>query len=162
MKFLNEIIRHCVSNMEASQAVDLVAKQPGANGLVQNGFISNRDKLGHEEDDRIIKAKLLKKKLLTQRRRRRRRSTLSDSEEGSSDSDEHEGFDSDLSEGELDGLLNETLRDEDISDLSSLSGEEYEEEEKKAVVNGGQAKGNILSSIVYQYLLNSCFCLTMT
>ena len=139
MKFLTEITRHCVSNMEASQAAD--AKQPGANGFVQNGFISSKDNVGHEDEERIIRAKLRKKKLLTQRRRRRRRSTLSDSDEGSSASDDQEAVDSDLSEGELDGLLNETLSDEDDSDLSSLSGDENREGKKKVLVNGGHARG---------------------
>ena len=142
MKFLNEITRHCVSNMEASQAADAFAKQPGANGLVQNGFISSKGKARHEEEERIIKAKLLKKKLLTQRRRRRRCSTLSDSDEGSSDG--QEGVDSDLSEGELDGLLNETLSDDDdYSDLSSLSEDEEEQGKRKFLLNGRHARGKI-------------------
>ena len=141
MKFVTEITRHCVSNMEASQTAD--AKQSGANGLVQNGFISSKDKVGHGDDERIIRAKLHKKKLLTQRRRRRRRSTLSDSDEGSSVSDGQEGMDSDLSEGELDGLLNETLSDEEESELSSLSGDETHEGKRKILVNGGHARGRV-------------------
>ena len=139
MKFLTEIIRHCVSNMEASQAADAVSKQPGANGLLQNGFISSKDNVGHEEEERIMKAKIIKKKLLTQRRRRRRCSTLSDSDEGSSDG--QEGLDSDLSEGELDDLLNDTYSDDVESDLSSLSQDDDEDERRKVLVNGRHTKG---------------------
>ena len=142
MKFLTEIIRHCVSDMEASQAADAVTKQPGANGRVQNGFISSKDIVGHQEEERMIKAKILKKKLLTQRRRRRRCSTLSDSDEGSSDG--QEGLDSDLSEGELDGLLNETLSDDDESELSSLSEDDDEDGKRKASVNGRHTRGKAI------------------
>lgn len=139
MKFLTEITRHCVSNMEASQGADSVAKHP--NGVLQNGFISSKGSK-HQEDEKIAKAKLLKKKLLTQRRRRRRRSTLSESDKESSDG--QEGVDSDLSEGELDGLLNETLSDDDvddISDLSSLSDDEEQQGKGKILMNGRNGKG---------------------
>ena len=144
MKFLTEIIRHCVSNMEASQAADAVVKQPGANGLIQNGFVRDgKNTKGHREDDKILKAKMFKKKLLTHRRRRRRRSTLSDSEAGSSSEDDQGGMDSDLSEGELDGLLNETYSDVDESEPSSLSEDEDVEERTKSLVNGGNCRGAV-------------------
>ena len=144
MKFLTEIIRHCVSNMEA--AADAVSKQPGVNGLVQNGFISSKDNVGHEDEERIMKAKIIKKKLLTQRRRRRRYSTLSDSDDGSSDG--QEGLDSDLSEGELDGLLNETYSDID-SDLSSLSEDDDDDGHRKVLVNGRHARGRQSYTNIY-------------
>lgn len=148
MKFIAEIIRHCVSNMEVARSADVGLKlaHQGSNGLVQNGFISRdtKDKESYEEDERVAKAKQLKKRLLTQRRRRRRHSsTLSDSD-GESDSGGELGEsaldESDLSEGELDELLNETVSgDEDESNASSLSGDEMKpgKRSENVLVNGG-------------------------
>ena len=117
MKFISAVIRHCISNIGATMAADSNTKPPypGSNGLVQNGYISqdSRDKEGYEEQ-RMMKAKQMKKQLVT--RRRRRCSTLSASDEGSeSDGDAQDRVfdDRDLSEGELDELWNETVRDGD-------------------------------------------------
>lgn len=159
MKFIGEIIRHCVSNIESMHSGEGSAKlpYPGSNGLVQNGFITRdaKGKEGHEEEERIMKAKQLKKRLLMQRRRRRRHSsTLSDNDEGSNSGGEwsESTFDeSDLSEGELEELLNHTMsEDEDESNASSLSGDDMEALKKpeNCRVNGGSTvKGKIALAI---------------
>ncbi|XP_046857731.1 protein SMG5-like [Xenia sp. Carnegie-2017] len=138
MKFLTEIIRHLFSNLETSKSTGSVVNQLNSNGFIKNGFTPLRDGNVCSDDNMVMKAKLLKKKLLTQRRRRRRHSTLSDS--GSEESEDHEGVSSDLSEGELDDLLNEALS-EDGSDFSSLSDDEYSDSKK--IVNGEHSADSI-------------------
>ena len=163
MKFTGEVIRHCFSNMEAAHLADITMKlpHPGSNGLVQNGLIAGntKDKAGYDDEERILKAKQLKKRLLTHRRRRRRHSSTLSDDDGSSDSDgdvhNSRCDESDLSEGELEELLNESMsEDEDESNVSSLSDDGIEGVHKfgSSLVNGGtnmKGKTDQLSRIFF-------------